>query len=120
MNAADVTLAAGVGALAVLGVGLVIVAVRLSGVHAELDKVSKALNAANAERDKLREALVTAGRENASLSRKLDFATDDQARRLRFLREQLDQCGDDSTRGRVAIAGLRRILQSLEAGADAD
>ena len=110
MTATVVALAAGFGTLAI---ALVTLAVRLSGVHRELNDARDAQYKAERERATLRVVFDAATRDNERLAAKLEAVTLDQVTRVKYLREQLDQCGDDSTRGRVAIAGLRRILQAI-------
>jgi hypothetical protein len=93
----------------VLGGGLVAASAAAIALALRTGQLKAEAGALTIERDAALAAVKVAHGESLKYRRLIA----DQAKRLRSARDELETCGDPKVRGRLAVAGIRGLLQAL-------
>ena len=113
--AVSLALAGSVGGLIYFGRDAITKSDRLGDMRATRATLrAKAINDSSA----LDQAIGEIDETRARLERVISDLKRDHKQELELLDEQLSLCGDDTTRGRAAVAGLRRMLSADMPDAD--
>jgi hypothetical protein len=93
----------------VLGAGLVAASAAAIALALRNGQLTGERGARTIERDAALAAVKVATAESLNYRRLIS----DQAKRLRSARDELETCGDPKVRGRLAVDGIRSLLQAL-------